>query len=210
MAKRVIQMYDKYKSTTKTYPKIIKECLQKDVTDYIEGQVEANPTLAGTEASLTGLQVGDTKYKVEQPTTIVANPDPAGETELTGLQIGDTKYKVGGGKQLYMHNIYMSDNSTFMVLFRLINDVSEKLDTKAKINTALKNAGYTDTIAGTKCNVEYGRIVVSSTDYDIVWIVSNSAGTSIYATRIATTGSSFISNSSIIVPSSVNDTVQPL
>ena len=28
-------------------------------------QVEANPTLAGTEAALEGLQVGDTKYKVE-------------------------------------------------------------------------------------------------------------------------------------------------
>lgn len=105
MAKRVIQMYDKYKSTTKTYPKIIKECLQKDVTDYIEGQVEANPTLAGSEAELTGLQVGDTKYKVPQGTTVIANPDPAGETALTGLQIGDTKYKVGS--KLYQHNLWV-------------------------------------------------------------------------------------------------------
>ena len=29
--------------------------------------VVANPTLAGTEAALTGIEVGDTKYKVEQP-----------------------------------------------------------------------------------------------------------------------------------------------
>lgn len=101
MAKRVIQMYDKYKSTTKTYPKVIKECLQKDVTDYIEGQVEANPTLAGTEAS------------------------------LTGLQIGETKYKVGGGKQLYQHNITISNKNSTQWIFRLtiINDTITPIDT---------------------------------------------------------------------------------
>ena len=33
------------------------------------GSVEANPTLAGTEAELTGLQVGNTKYKITQKLT---------------------------------------------------------------------------------------------------------------------------------------------
>lgn len=59
-------------------------------------KVEANPTLAGTEAALTGLEVGDTKYKVEQPINVVANPTLAGtEAALEGLQVGDTKYKAG-------------------------------------------------------------------------------------------------------------------
>lgn len=115
MAKKIVQMYDKYQSTTRVYPKIIKDCLQEDVTDYIEGQVEANPTLAGTEASLTGLQVGDTKYKVEQPINVVANPTLAGtEGNLEGLQVGDTKYKVGGGSQLYRNRITLSSCSWYV------------------------------------------------------------------------------------------------
>ena len=61
-------------------------------------EVVANPTLAGTEDGLTGLQVGETKYKVEQPINVVANPTLAGtENALTGLEVGNTKYKVDSG-----------------------------------------------------------------------------------------------------------------
>lgn len=57
--------------------------------------VEANPELEGTEDTLTGLQIGETKYKVPQPTTVEANPTLAGtEDSLSGIQIGNTKYKV--------------------------------------------------------------------------------------------------------------------
>lgn len=151
MAKRVIQMYDKYKSTTKTYPKIIKECLQDDVLDLIEGQVEANPTLAGTEASLTGLQIGDTKYAVPQGTTVVANPTLAGtEADLEGLQVGDTKYKVGGGKQLYQHNIrvkalHVHSGSYYYLStgITIINDSNVSIDTFEKLYSYLTSKGYT-------------------------------------------------------------------
>lgn len=55
-------------------------------------KVVANPELAGTEDNLTGLQVGDEKYKVSE---VNANPTLAGtEAELTGLQVDGTKYKV--------------------------------------------------------------------------------------------------------------------
>lgn len=94
MARRVFQMRDKHLSTTNLYPKQIEQSLPKDVVpvtpepeayvptgeepeaEYITinnvtykvggggTEVVANPTLAGTEADLTGLQVGDTKYKV--------------------------------------------------------------------------------------------------------------------------------------------------
>ena len=68
--------------------------------------VVANPTLAGTESALTGLEVGDTKYKVEQPINVVANPTLAGtEAALEGLQVGDTKYKVGGGDNIVHYEI---------------------------------------------------------------------------------------------------------
>ena len=72
-------------------------------------QVVANPTLAGTEADLTGLQVGETKYAVPQGTPVVANPTLAGtEADLTGLQVGDTKYAVpqgGGSSDIYLHSV---------------------------------------------------------------------------------------------------------
>lgn len=97
MAKKVIQMYDKYKSTTKIYPKIIEECLPSDIADKIEDatKVTANPTLDGTESDLTSLEVGDTKYKVD------------------------------GGKQLYQHNVVLtySTNYKFKV-FTIVNDNS--------------------------------------------------------------------------------------
>lgn len=91
MAKRVIQLYDKYKSTTKVYPLIVGESITNDAKEEIakiadaeiEGkvpEVEANPELAGTEA------------------------------ELGSIQIGETKYKIGGGKQLYQHNISLLDS----------------------------------------------------------------------------------------------------
>ena len=92
MARRVFQMRDKHLSTTNLYPKQIEQSLPKDVVPVapepetytptgeepvaqyitIDGTVYkvggtyviANPTLAGTEVDLEGLQVGDTKYKV--------------------------------------------------------------------------------------------------------------------------------------------------
>ena len=58
-------------------------------------EVVANPTLAGTEADLTGIQVGETKYKVPSGTEVVANPtDMGGAGLLTGLQVGNEKYKI--------------------------------------------------------------------------------------------------------------------
>ena len=58
-------------------------------------KVVANPTLAGSESNLDGLQVGETKYKVPSGTEVTANPTLAGtESALTGLQVGNDKYKV--------------------------------------------------------------------------------------------------------------------
>ena len=37
-----------------------------EVIDFMEsGSVVGNPTLAGTESALTGIKIGDTKYKID-------------------------------------------------------------------------------------------------------------------------------------------------
>ena len=58
--------------------------------------VEANPETAGTEPVLTGIQIGDTVYRVVDTGTVVeGNPVLAGsEGALTGIKIGSTKYKI--------------------------------------------------------------------------------------------------------------------
>lgn len=73
----------------------IKQFAREEVNESIDEVVEANPALAGTEADLTGLKVGDTKYKVPTGTNVEANPTLAGtESDLEGLEVGETKYKV--------------------------------------------------------------------------------------------------------------------
>lgn len=57
--------------------KIIKDAISAGVIEIPSGgsEVIANPTLAGTESELVGIQVDDTKYKVgEKITTISFNP----------------------------------------------------------------------------------------------------------------------------------------
>ena len=62
--------------------------------------VTANPTLSGTEPLLTGLEIGDDKYKV--PDEVNANPTLSGtEPLLTGLQIGSDAYKAPDQVTLY-------------------------------------------------------------------------------------------------------------
>lgn len=42
--------------------------------------------------------------------SVVANPTLAGDEDaLTGLEVDGTKYAVGGGKQLYLHNVLCAD-----------------------------------------------------------------------------------------------------
>lgn len=61
-------------------------------------EVVANPTLAGTEDPLTGLEVDGTKYKVNQPIDVEGNPaGVGGGSALTGLKIGSSVFKVRDG-----------------------------------------------------------------------------------------------------------------
>ena len=74
---------------------------QAAVTSAINARVKANPALTGSEAELSALEVGGTKYKVPQGgtgTEVEANPALSGsEADLTAIKVGGTKYKVPQG-----------------------------------------------------------------------------------------------------------------
>ena len=105
--------------------------LTEDITEVV-----ANPTLAGDEAELTGLQVGDTKYAMPQG---------------------------GGGSQLYAHNIMITggDNTTgnnFSGVVYLISQDSEAI-TASNLITKLIAAGYDST---TKRAIFTGSVYLAS------------------------------------------------
>ncbi len=57
--------------------------------------VTANPTLSGTEPLLTGLEIGDDKYKVPEETHILTSGVHPAAPDFKGLQIGSgIVYKV--------------------------------------------------------------------------------------------------------------------
>lgn len=77
-----------------------------------------NPTLAGTEANATGIEVDGTKYKISE---VKANPTLAGtEENLTGVEVDGTKYKVPETKKLYYHLVGLND-STYLAYLNIIS-----------------------------------------------------------------------------------------
>ena len=105
--------------------------------------VIANPTLAGTEASLTGLEVDGTKYKVpEAGSQVVANPTLAGtEASLTGLEVDGTKYKVPESLKLYLHTIAVNDESEIFPKISLLclSTISTPATDTASLITVLQH-----------------------------------------------------------------------
>ena len=121
--------------------------------------VVANPTLAGTEDVLTGLQVGETKYKVENGTEVVANPTLAGtEDALTGLQVGETKYKIESGTVKYLHIISVNFKTVGTLTGKVV--LISDLSTQYANPTALRN-DTTKTILSVEI---HGAIYNSNTD----------------------------------------------
>lgn len=86
-------------------------------TDVAE-TVIANPTLAGTEANLTGLLVGDTKYKVPQG---------------------------GGGSQLYTLHIYYDDVEYPKDITCIVDD--NTIETYSDLANYLKTKGFVKTVS---------------------------------------------------------------
>ena len=110
-------------------PKYTKNWLVLRKVIDLSNQVVANPTLAGTEATLEAIKIGDTSYKLSITT---ANPTLAGtETNLTGLEVNNVKYKM---PDLFQHIIYITNtlNTTERIIVKEENNSSEAIDTLEK------------------------------------------------------------------------------
>ena len=88
-----------------------KEIWLKRIAENSGGSdVIINPTLAGTEANATGIEVDEVKYKISE---VKANPTLAGtEANLTSVEVDGTKYKVPEAKKLYYHLIETKQESS--------------------------------------------------------------------------------------------------
>lgn len=177
MAKKIIQMYDKYQSTTKVYPKVLEECLPEDYQ--------------GLPDSLDDLE-----ETVENIPEVIANPELAGtEDDLEGLQVGNTKYKVGGGKQLYQHNIVLQLNSTGAVTLQLITDNNVTMNiTEIADYIKTKSSGSTYPIIASGYYISTAKLYGV---YDVFKDSSNNVKFSRYAFADGSQGSSDITNFSI-------------
>lgn len=144
----------------------------EDVTEVV-----ANPTLAGDEANLTGLQVGDTKYAVPQ----------------------------GGGSQLYAHSIMIGYSNTTTgdalsgVAYLISSD--DTAITASNIVAKLVAAGYD----GTAKRVIFNGTIYSGTDtqyYALTYLArTTNSDTNLRAGYASQTGTG-VGNASITIDTS--------
>ena len=119
MARKVFQMRDKHLSTTNLYPKQIEQSLPKDVVPVATEPETYTPTGEEPEAEYITInnvtyKVGGGTLVIANPTLAGT------EADLTGIQIGDVKYKVSSGSKKYIHHIRLTksgdDNFNFDVI----------------------------------------------------------------------------------------------
>ena len=158
--------------------------LDIDGTKYKITEVAANPTLAGTESNLEGLQVGSTKYKVPQGTPVEANPTLAGtEANLEGLQVGETKYKVGGGGGSHCYKVTTNGNYTNFYIHS-----SEEITNVTELNAAV----YAGKVALGHTETSYNN---SKIDFvQGIWSDGTNVYLSVQQVSLSGTTSSFSSN----------------
>ena len=99
------------KLTDKFFNRVIEGDLELSSGDKSKNgitKVVANPTLAGTEAGLEGLEVSGTKYSVKKGAVAGVEGAPSGTLDtVLGLDSNGklAKGSVSGGTQLYLHDI---------------------------------------------------------------------------------------------------------
>ena len=90
-------------------------------------KVVANPTLAGTENNLTGIQVGETKYKVPAGgggggSEVVINPTLTGnEDNVSGIEVDGTKYKLDYAPTRPSYGDYLDELESGYYFYNVIN-----------------------------------------------------------------------------------------
>ena len=97
--------------------------------------IEANPTMAGTEAALNGLQIGNTKYKVEAGSEVHTYRDSKNYTsadadfEQLKEDILNKRIIQIGTAYFYFYEIW---NSTYYIYYSF--DAATKVDTSTYVN----------------------------------------------------------------------------
>lgn len=125
-----------YKATNDFIGAIVFSQSIQDISSEIGGQM-ANVLVLCNPSTYEGMVI-----QAELNGTI-ANPTLSGnETELTSIGIGSDKYKVGGGKQLYQHNLRL-DLGLSGVLLSIINDSSTPF-TIATLSAYLTSNSFID------------------------------------------------------------------
>lgn len=85
---------------------IVNEGIEKGEIEAGGTEVIANPTLAGTENALTGLQVGDTKYKIEAGGENFAGNETGLGATATHDATASGRYSVAMGKNALAAGMY--------------------------------------------------------------------------------------------------------
>lgn len=128
-------------------------------------EVIANPTLAGTEADLTGLQIGDTKYAI-----------PSG----------------GGGGSIYAHYINLFFDYRQRLYFSILSDSATPLSTVADIASVLYNHGFIDSSNSTICSGMYYQTSNSQWYSSNAIISDDGSSLTIIGVRTAMTNGSYV------------------
>ena len=118
--------------TDKFYNRVIEGDLELSSADKSKNgitKVVANPTLAGTEVGLEGLEVSGTKYSVKKGAVAGVEGAPSG-TLATVLGLDNNgklaKGSVSGGTKLYQHYLVV-ETSTERFEFCIINNKSSQM-----------------------------------------------------------------------------------
>lgn len=121
---------------------------QAAVTTAINARVKANPALTGSEAELSALEVGGTKYKVPQGNTgteVEANPSASATGTLSKIKVDGVVYSVpqsGGSSSSGIETVKVNGEA-LTVSSKAVN-IPVVSDTKAGvISSAMKNIAFT-------------------------------------------------------------------
>lgn len=99
--------------------------------------VVANPTLAGTETELTGLQVGDTKYKIPSGGSTIDIAFHSDDSYLSSVEYNGMTYNVA--RKLYRHIFIGTDGQMYITI--IVDDSESSLATPLDSQTYQETKG---------------------------------------------------------------------
>lgn len=148
--------------------------------------IEANPTMAGTEAALNGLQIGDTKYKVEAGSeihTYTANKTYTSAdadyeqlrddiTNIRDIKIGTYYYtctQFNNNNNTYFYNcVYETSSNAVATMLIMIQLNSNNVVVSSPTNGTYRKVEANEALAGTESNLT--ELTVQNTKYKLGYL----------------------------------------